>query len=88
MYIDGDRLVIPIDTKIEDIDVLLDFVLPRLDYIEVIDFDSQTSFFETSSFISFLVSLKKTKPSIKIAMFDKKEYDSLEFGKMNWICNG
>jgi hypothetical protein len=88
MYIDGDRLVVPIDTKIEDIDELLDFILPRLEYIEVIDFESQTSFFETSSFIAFLVSIKKTKPSIKISIFDLKEYDSKEFGKMNWICNG
>ncbi len=87
MQIDGDRLNISLDLKYDEIEELKKFVLPRLEYIEEVGFEGTDDDFPTSSaIIAFLISLKKTKPSLKIDMLDKKEYSFKKFGKASWIC--
>lgn len=88
MQIDGDRLNISLDLKYDEIDELKKFVLPRLEYIEEVGFeDSGDDFPLSSAVIAFLISLKKTKPSLKISMIDNKEYTFKKYGKANWICH-
>ncbi len=87
MQIDGDRLNISLDLKYDEIDELKKFVLPRLEYIEEVGFENAEDDFPASSaIIAFLISLKKSKPSLKIDMLDKKEYTFKKYGKANWIC--
>lgn len=87
MQIDGDRLNISLDLKYDEIEELKKFVLPRLEYIEEVGFEGADDDFPTSSaIIAFLISLKKTKPSLKIDMLDNKEYSFKKFGKASWIC--
>jgi hypothetical protein len=89
MQIDGDKLYIPIDLKSDDIEELKKFVEPRLEYIDEVGFEEEMEDFPASSaLIAFLVSLKKTKPSIKIPMIDSGEYIFSKFGKAHWILNG
>ncbi len=87
MQIDGDRLNISLNLKYNEIGDLKSFILPRLEYIEEIGFEKEEDDFPASSaLIAFLVSLKKSKPSIKIDMLDNKEYYFNKYGKAHWIC--
>lgn len=91
MQIDGDKLNIPLDLRSEDIQELKNFVEPRLEYIEEVGFEDEEGiedFPASSALIAFLVSLKKTKPSIKIPLIDSGEYVFSKFGKAHWILNG
>jgi hypothetical protein len=88
MQIDGDRLNISLDLKYDEIDELRKFVLPRLEYIEEVGFESADDDFPTSSaIIAFLISLKKSKPSLKIDMLDNQEHTFKKYGTAHWICH-
>jgi hypothetical protein len=88
MQIDGDKLNISLDLKYDEIDELKNFVIPRLEYIEEVGFEGSDDDFPTSSAIfAFLISLKKSKPSLKIDILDKNEYLFKKYGKANWICH-
>lgn len=88
MQIDGDRLNISLGLKGAEINELKEFVAPRLEYIDEIGFEKEDEDFAASSaLIAFLISLKKTKPTIRIDMFNGKEYYNKTYGKLNWICH-
>lgn len=90
MQIDGDRLNISIDLRVDDIEELRKFVEPRLEYIDEVGFEEEglDDFPVSSSLIAFLISLKKTKPLIKIPFIDSGEYIFSKFGKAHWMLNG
>ena len=87
MQIDGDRLNISPDLKIQEIEALRQFVLPRLDYIEEVGFEGNAVLPDSSALIAFLISLKKTKPSLKIDLVDNGFFDFGKYAKANWICH-
>lgn len=89
MQFDGDRLNIPLDLSYSEINEIKDFISQRLDYIEEIGFEEgKVGLPVTSSLFAFLVSLKKTKPSLKIDMFNSNSFVIDRFGTVNWICHG
>jgi gamma-glutamylcyclotransferase (GGCT)/AIG2-like uncharacterized protein YtfP len=89
MQFDGDKLNIPLDLKHGEINEIKEFIMQRLDYIEEIGFEeTKITLPSTSSLLAFLISLKKTKPSLKIEMIDENLIDFGKFGKAHWICHG
>lgn len=88
MYIDGDVLELDIDMDLDEVKALKDFVKDRLSYIEEITFiNSKEASPKSSSLFQLLYSIKKTKPQIKINIFDSSGYALKEYGTMYWIEN-
>jgi hypothetical protein len=89
MQFDGDRLNIPLDLNHSEINEIKEFILQRLDYIEEIGFEeAKLTLPSSSSFLSFLISLKRTKPTLKIELLDNSSCDFGKYGKAHWICHG
>jgi hypothetical protein len=89
MQFDGDRLNIPLDLKHGEINEIKEFIVERLDYIEEIGFEEGKAALPFSSaLLAFLISLRKTKPSLKIEILDNGFFDFGKYGKINWICHG
>jgi hypothetical protein len=88
MQFDGERLNIDFDLKPDEINELKTFIVSRLDYIEEIGFeDKKNQIPSNAALLGFLVSVKKSKPTIKIEILDKPYFDMGKFGKAHWICN-
>ncbi len=88
MQFDGDRLNISLDLKHDEVNEIKEFIVQRLDYIEELGFeDGGSGMPHSSALLAFLISLKKTKPSLKIDMFANKSFDFGKYGKANWICH-
>ena len=89
MQFDGDKLNIPLDLKHDEINGIKEFIVDRLDYIEEIGFeDANIVLPQSSALFAFLISLKKTKPSLKIEMLDRGSLDFGRHGVAHWICHG
>lgn len=84
MTIDGDILEIELDMGLDDVVLLKEFVSSRLKYIEEIVIVDGTKEFASSSLFQLLVSIKKTKPSIKIPLLDEGMLRLENFGMLYW----
>lgn len=85
MEINGEVLTIDTDMSMEEIREFEEFIRPRIDYIEIIEVEESGSL-KSSSFLSILTSLKRSKPELQISFLEKGMSTSEVYGKMNWIC--
>lgn len=82
--IEGDAINISLDMGLDEVSELKEFLESKLDYIEEVGIIKDDVGFVTSSLFQLLVSLKKSKPEIKIPFLDNKEYTFAKFGKVEW----
>lgn len=83
MTIDGDTIEIELDMDIDEVISLKDFVADRLEYIEAIDVVGEMKTFASSSLFQLLVSIKKSRPSIKIDAIDS-DLRLSSYGVIQW----
>lgn len=86
MLFDGDELTIALDMPMEEIREFEQFVRPRLEYIETIETEEGTAL-RSSSLLALLVSLKRTRPELKIPFLDKGLTASGGYGTLHWMCH-
>ncbi len=84
MTIDGDVLEIELDDDLLAVVELKNFVKDRLAYIEEIVIVGETDTFASSSLFQLLMSIKKSKPEIKIPLIDEGTLILTEYGKLHW----
>lgn len=85
MTINGDILEIELSDDLADVGELKDFVTGKLAYIDEIAIVGEKKMFETSSLFQLLVSIKKSKPEIRIPIIDDGVIALSDFGKIYWI---
>lgn len=86
MCIDGDVLELDIEMDLEEVKALRDFVKDRMDYIEEISLlRSRDGLPVTSSLFTLLFTMKKVKPSLKIAFMETMNFDLEKYGIMHWV---
>lgn len=83
MTIDGDTIEIELDMDIDDVISLKDLVTEKLDHIEAIDVVGEKSVFASASLFQLLVSIKKSRPSIRIDAIESDLCLS-SFGVIHW----
>ncbi|NWF66536.1 MAG: hypothetical protein HXX81_03605 [Campylobacterales bacterium] len=83
MYIDGDRLEIGFDIEVDEFEELKSFIMERLNYIDSVNVTGDDLNMKSSTLIQFLASIKKSKPTIKINLFDS-EYCFKKYQKIDW----
>lgn len=86
MQFDGDELTIALDMSMEEIREFEQFVRPRLEYIETIEVEEGTAF-KSSSLLALLVSLKRTRPELKIPFLEQGASTSNVYGTLHWMCH-
>ncbi|MDO9208573.1 MAG: hypothetical protein Q7T91_10030 [Sulfuricurvum sp.] len=86
MQFDGDVLTIGLDMSMEEIREFEQFVRPRLDYIETIEIEEGTHL-RSSSLLSLLVSLKRTRPELAIPFLNQGLTASTAYGTLHWMCH-
>ncbi|GHV58835.1 hypothetical protein FACS1894103_1020 [Campylobacterota bacterium] len=85
MYIDGDRLIISIDSDLNEVNELGEFVKSRMEYIEGVDFEQdKPSHFGSSALFALLAAMKTTKPELDIPLFAAGGFDMAEMGVLYW----
>jgi hypothetical protein len=86
MIIDGENLILSIDSFGVEADEILAFIKPRLEYIDEISFEEEISKESpiTTQLLQFLISLKKSKPSLKIDLIDTLSFESVTSGMVTW----
>ncbi len=84
MLLDGDELTIALDMPMEEIREFEQFVRPRLEYIEMIKIEEGTCL-RSSAILSLLVSLKRTRPEVKIPFLEKGMTTSGSYGTLHWM---
>ncbi|HEX5710545.1 MAG TPA: hypothetical protein VFX68_04300 [Sulfuricurvum sp.] len=84
MLFDGDELTIALDMPMEEIREFELFVRPRLEYIESIEVEEGTML-RSSALLAFLVSLKRTRPEVKIPFLEKGQTVSDAYGTLHWM---
>jgi len=88
MVFDGERLNIAYDLKFEELSELKAFIMSRLAYIEAIGCEDGAGVVPTSSaLMAFLISVKRSKPLIKIDLLENSSFDMGKLGKAYWICH-
>lgn len=85
MTIDGDVLEIELDDDLAAVIDIKGFVEDRLDYIDQIVIVGNKDTFSSSSLFQLLLSIKKTKPEIKIPIIDEGGLTLSDYGKLHWI---
>jgi hypothetical protein len=84
MTIDGDILEIELDDDLLAVIELKNFVKDRLEYIEEIVIVGERDTFASSSLFQLLMSIKKTRPEMKIPLIDEGALTLTEYGKLHW----
>jgi len=84
MLFDGDELTIALDMPMEEIREFEQFVRPRLEYIETIEMEEGTRL-RSSALLALLVSLKRTRPEVKIPFLEKGVTASDTYGTLHWM---
>ena len=86
MIIDGENLILSIDSFGVEADEILALIEPRLEYIDEISFEEEISKESpiTTQLLQFLISLKKSKPSLKIDLIDTLSFESVTSGMVTW----
>jgi len=83
MIVDGENLIVSCDEAQDEIEELHDFIKPRLEYIETITVESDVKL-ASSLLLQLLVSIKKSKPSMKVTILDGGTHESKFYGTMYW----
>jgi hypothetical protein len=86
MQFDGDLLTIGLDMSMEEIREFEQFVRPRLEYLETIEIEEGTHL-RSSALLALLVSLKRTRPELKIPFLDQGVTTSSAYGTLHWMCH-
>lgn len=86
MEFDGDALTIDLSMGMEEIKEFEAFVRPRLEYIETIESEEGT-LLQSSALLALLVSLKRTRPELKIPFLEQGMTSSDVHGTLHWICH-
>lgn len=84
MLFDGDVLTIEPEMSLDEIREFEQFVRTRLDYIETIILEEGKPL-QSSALISILVSLKRTRPDLKIPFIDNGKTISDAYGTLHWM---
>ena len=87
MTIDGDVLEIELDMDLGEVMELKKFVQPRLEYIESIEVIGERETFGSSSLFALLLSIKKSKPQIRIPMIDDGALKLAQYGSLHWTTH-
>ncbi len=85
MTIDGDVLEIELDDDLSAVVELKNFVQDRLEYIEEITIVGKRETFASSSLFQLLMSIKRSKPEMRIPVIDDGYLTLTAYGKLNWI---
>lgn len=85
MTINGDVLEIELDDDLPAVVDLKEFVQERLAYIDEIVIVGEKDVFATSALFQLLVSIKQSKPEIKIPIIDDGILNLAGYGKLYWI---
>ncbi len=86
MEFDGDALTIDLSMSMEEIREFEAFVRPRLEYIETIEIEEGNQL-SSSSLLALLVSLKRSRPELKIPFLDRGITSSDVYGTLHWMCH-
>ena len=86
MEFDGDALTIDLSMGMEEIREFEAFVRPRLEYIEAIEAEEGT-ILKSSALLALLVSLKRSRPELKIPFLSQRVSSSEEYGTLHWMCH-
>ncbi len=86
MQFDGDILTIGLDMSMEEIREFEQFVRPRLEYIEMIEIEEGAAL-NSSALLSLLISLKRTRPEIRIPFLEQGSTTAGGYGTLHWICH-
>ena len=86
MEFDGDVLTIGADLSMEEVREFEQFIRPRLEYIETIAIEAG-GILQSSALIALLVSLKRTRPELKIPYLERGVTTSGAYGSLHWICH-
>ncbi|MDD2829874.1 MAG: hypothetical protein PHW18_09905 [Sulfuricurvum sp.] len=85
MQFDGDALTIDLNMSMEEVREFEQFVRPRIEYIETIEVDEGNSL-KNSALLALLVSLKRTRPELKIPFLERGVNTTGVYGTLHWIC--
>ncbi len=83
MEFDGDALTIDLSMSMEEIREFEAFVRPRLEYIETIEIEDESQL-NSSSLLALLVSLKRSRPELKIPFLERGTTSSDVYGTLHW----
>ncbi|MFY9142457.1 hypothetical protein [Sulfuricurvum sp.] len=86
MQFDGDALTITLDMTMEEVREFEQFVRPRIEYIESIEVE-EGGFLKGSALLALLVSLKRTRPELKIPFLEKGLIALNGYGTLHWMCH-
>lgn len=86
MQFDGDLLTIGLDMSMEEIREFEQFVRSRLEYLETIEIEEGTHV-RSSALLALLVSLKRTRPELKIPFLHQGLTTSSAYGTLHWMCH-
>lgn len=85
MEFDGDALTIDLNMSMNEVREFEQFVRPRIEYIETIEVE-EGSILRNSALLALLVSLKRTRPELKIPFLERGMTTSNIYGTLHWIC--
>lgn len=86
MELDGDKVKVDGTIGMDEIEAFEAFIRPRLDYIETIEIEGD-GMIKNSALLLLLISVKRTKSSIKIPLLEKGSTISSYHGILHWICH-
>jgi hypothetical protein len=86
MEFDEDVLTIDMSMSMEEVAQFEEFIRPRVDYVQTIEVTEEGSL-RSSALVALLVSLKRTKPEIRIPFLEKGVLVSPKYGTIHWICH-
>ena len=84
MLFDGDVLTIEPEMSLDEVREFEQFVRTRLDYIETIEVEEGKPL-QSSALLAILISLKRTRPDLKIPFIDSGKTTSDAYGTLHWI---
>jgi hypothetical protein len=85
MYVDGDRLIVSIDSDLAEVREIAEFVKTRLDFIEGVSFEEdKPASFGSSALFGLLAAMKNSKPKLDIALFNPLGFSLGAMGTLYW----
>lgn len=86
MLFDGDVLTIEAEMSLDEIREFEQFVRSRLEYIETIEIEAEKPL-QSSALLAILISLKRTRPDVKIPFIDNGKTISEAYGTLHWMSH-
>jgi len=84
MLFDGDVLTIEPEMSLDEVREFEQFVRTRLEYIETIEIEEGKPL-QSSALLAILISLKRTRPDLKIPFIDSGKTISDAYGTLHWM---